>query len=420
MPTPHLSDELAKEAADAFIALGEKTAAAELLRLPRTTFNSRLKIAAERGMLGTKPVLPGFRIAQVSNTPNGDFIKQRREHGAEFEVPAGHTIKGVSALVDEEGREVLKWIKTREDAQSRDAMELAIHEAFDRHVGYSQLPPTPEFTDASLLTIYPIVDLHLGLFSWGKETGTDYDLKIASALLRDTVANLVARSAASRTAIVLDMGDYFHADDSRNQTKRSGNPLDVDTRYARVLQVGVELAVHCIELALQKHEHVIYRKLPGNHDDETSLMLAIALAAWFRNNPRVTVDTNPGRFFMHCFGKVMIAATHGDMLRMGDMAGFMAANWAKEWGATEFRYAYTGHVHHDRVKSGGGVRAESFNTLAAKDAWHAASGYVSARSAVSITMHKDMGEIDRLTVNLPHGAPVAANDNVPADQRRVA
>ncbi len=75
--------------------------------------------------------------------------------------------------------------------------------------------------------------------------------------------------------------------------------------------------------------------------------------------------------------------------------------------------AYTGHVHHDRVKSGGGVRAESFNTLAAKDAWHAASGYTSPRSAVSITMHEDMGEVDRLTVNLPRPRPIAANDNQP-------
>ncbi len=421
MPTPRLRDELAKEAADAFVALGDKTAAAALLGLQRNTFCSRLKVAAERGMLGTKPVLPGFAIKSIaSKDADGAWVKQAREVGEEFEVPTGHTVKGVSALVDAEGRTIQQWVKTREDAQSRDAMELAIHEAFDRHVGYSELPPAPTFTDASLLTIYPIVDLHLGLFSWGKETGADYDLKIASALLRNTIANLVARSARSHTAIVLDMGDYFHADDSRNQTKRSGNPLDVDTRYARVLQVGVELAVHCIELALQKHEHVIYRKLPGNHDDETSLMLAIALAAWFRNNPRVTVDTDPGRFFMHCFGKVMVAATHGDMLRMGDMAGFMAANWAKEWGVTEFRYAYTGHVHHDRVKSGGGVRAESFNTLAAKDAWHAASGYVSARSAVSITMHREMGEIDRLTVNLPAANFVATNDNVPAEQRRVA
>ena len=38
-----------------------------------------------------------------------------------------------------------------------------------------------------------------------------------------------------------------------------------------------------------------------------SLLLAIALASHFRNNPRVTVDTDPSRFFMHQHGRVMIA-----------------------------------------------------------------------------------------------------------------
>lgn len=413
MPTPPLSDELAQEAADAFRAHGSKTAAAAALGINPKTFTSRLNLASQRGLCGTQPVMPGFAIKSVASKDGDAWIRQTREHGEQFEVPAGHSVKGVSALVDADGREIQKWVKTARDQQTRDALELAIHEAFDRHVGYAIAPPEPMFTDDNLLTIYPIVDLHLGLYAWGRETGADYDVEIAAGLLRGAVSNLVARSASSSTAIVLDMGDYFHADDSRNQTKRSGNPLDVDTRYARVLQVGVELVVECIELALQKHQHVIYRKLPGNHDDETSLMLAIALSAWFRENPRVTVDTDPSRFFMRRFGRVMIAATHGDMLRMGDMAGFMAANWPKEWGATEFRFAYTGHVHHDRVKSGGGVRAESFNTLAAKDAWHAASGYVSARSAVSITMHKDMGEIDRLTVNLPRPELATANDNEP-------
>lgn len=410
-----LDDDLAREAAAALRAHGSVSEAARQLGVARQTLQWRLKRSAERGFMGPAETLPGYAIKSMSRKEGDAWVKQVKEAGAVWQVPEGHAVKGVSALVDADGRTVLEWKKTAVESQSRDAVKAAIHDAFDRHDGYALLPPAPSYTDASLLTVYPIVDLHLGLYAWGQETGADYDTEIAASLLRQAVKDLVARSAASHTAIVLDLGDYFHADDSRNQTKRSGNPLDVDTRYARVLQIGVELTVECIELALQKHARVIYRKLPGNHDDETSLMLAIALAAWFRNEPRVTVDTNPGRFFMHTHGKVMIAATHGDMLKMGDMAGFMAANWPRDWGNTEFRYAFTGHVHHDRVKSGGGVRAESFNTLAAKDAWHAASGYVSARSAVSITMHKDKGEVDRLTVNLPKaGKLVAANDNVAA------
>lgn len=407
MPTPPLSDEILTAAVEARAAHATTVDAAQSLGVSESTLRHRLARAAERGLMGYKPVLPGFAVKSVASKEGDAWIKQTKEHGDVFAVPAGHSVKGVSALVDADNRVIQQWVKTRDDGK-QDATREAIEAAFAGYAGRAVLPPAPSYTDDDLLTVYPIVDLHLGLYAWGRETGADYDLKIAADLLRRSVANLVARSANSRTALVLDLGDYFHADDSRNQTKRSGNPLDVDSRYARVLQVGVELAVECIELALQKHERVTYRKLPGNHDDETSLMLAIALAAWFRDNPRVTVDTDPGRFFVHRFGKVMISATHGDMLKMGDMAGFMAANWPKDWGATEFRYAYTGHVHHDRVKSGGGVRAESFNTLAAKDAWHAASGYVSPRSAVSITMHKDLGEVDRLTVNLPR----PANDNM--------
>ena len=66
-----------------------------------------------------------------------------------------------------------------------------------------------------------------------------------------------------------------------------------------------------------------------------------------------------------------------------------------------------------------GVKVESFNTLAAKDAWHAGMGFTSPRTAVAITLHKDFGEVDRLTVSRPMLArPVAANDN--GEKGRVA
>lgn len=400
MATPPLSDELAREAVEAFRLHGEKTAAAEALGLTRSTFCSRLNVAAQRGFLGYDPVLPGFALKSVASKVGEAWVKQTKAPGEVFELPDGHTVKGVSAYVDADNRVVAQWIKTKNEYQTAGLHE-AIKAAFEAYEGAAPLPPPQSFADEDLLTVYPIADLHLGMFSWAKETGADYDLKIAAKLLRTSMSNLVARSANAEHAIVLDLGDYFHADNSRNQTARSGNPLDVDSRYAKVVQLGFELAIQCVELALQKHRSVTYRKLPGNHDDETSLMLAVAVAAHFRNEPRVLIDTSPSRFFMRQHGKCMITATHGDQLKMGDMAGFVAANWPKEWGDTIYRYGYTGHVHNERalaVNTLRGLRAESFNTLAAKDAWHAGEGYQSPRNMVSITLHKDRGETDRLTV----------------------
>lgn len=398
MAAPALPDDLAKQAAEAYRLHGSQNAAAAALDISRTTLQGRLHTAARRGLMGTEPVLPGFQIKSVASKQGDAWVKQTAEHGEVFETPAGHAVKGVSALVDPEGRIVQQWIKTREE---RGAVALdALKAAFEAYRPAGLVTP-PAYTNDDLLTVYPIADLHLGMFSWAKETGADYDIDIASTLLRSSMNSLVSRSAAAKHAVVLDLGDYFHADNSQNRTMRSGNALDVDTRYSKVVQMGYELILECIELALQKHDFVEYRKLPGNHDDETSLMLAVAVAAFFRNHERVTVDTSPSRFFVHRHGKCMIAATHGDMLRMGDMAGFAAAQWPKEWGETTWRYGYTGHVHNERALSTStarGMRLESFNTLAAKDAWHAGEGYQSPRNMVSITLHKARGEVDRFTV----------------------
>jgi len=399
MPQPKLTDALAQEAVDALNAAGGNTShAAEALGLARGTFQNRLKAAALKGMLGPAKTLPGFEIKSIATKEGDSWVKQTREPGEEFAVPDGHIVKGVSALLDADGRTVQQWVKTREG--NAPILSEAIKAALESYEPAPLIAP-PAYTNDELLTVYPVADLHLGMFSWSKETGADYDIKIASSLLKSSMNNLVARSANSKQAVVLDVGDYFHADNSRNQTARSGNPLDVDSRYAKVVQMGFELVIQCIELALQKHDFVEYRKLPGNHDDETSLMLAVAVAAHFRANERVSVDTSPSRFYMRRHGLCMIVSTHGDMLKMGDLAGFAAAQFPSEWGETKFRYGYTGHVHNEKalaVNTLRGLRAESFNTLAAKDAWHAGEGYQSPRNMVSITLHKDRGEVDRFTV----------------------
>ena len=404
MPNLGFDRDTAAIAAGYFQRYGSKREAAKAMGVSESSFYRMLKAAGKFGIMGTKPVLPGYYLHRTSTQfgPDGElqreWVQQKPEPGEEFAVPDGHIVKGVSALLDAEGRTVQQWVKTREG--NAPVLSDAIKTALQSYEPAPLISP-PSFTNDDLLTVYPIADLHLGMFSWARETGADYDIKIASGLLKSSMNNLVARSANSRQAVVLDLGDYFHADNSRNQTARSGNPLDVDSRYAKVVQMGFELVIQCVELALQKHDFVEYRKLPGNHDDETSLMLAVAVAAHFRANERVSVDTSPSRFYMRQHGSCMIAATHGDQLRMGDMAGFVAANWPEQWGKTKYRYGYTGHIHNEKalaVNTLRGLRAESFNTLAAKDAWHAGEGYQSPRNMVSITLHKDRGEVDRFTV----------------------
>lgn len=385
---------------DAVRDAGSQRKAAKALGTSRHYVDNGMKIAAERGMLGFEPVLPGFRVASVSNGPNGTHITQKPERGDAFRVPEGHAVKGVSALVDEDGREIVKWIKTREEDVGRALLLETIEARLAAATCYATLPPAPSVTNSNLLAFYPIADPHLGAFAWGKETGADYDLDIAERILKESQGELVSRSAPAETALILDLGDFFHGDNTKNQTSKSGNPLDIDSRHPKVVEAGFMSVVWIIEQALQKHAKVIYRKLPGNHDEETSPTFALGIWAYFRSNPRVIVDKSPSRTFKYRFGKNLIAATHGDMLKMQDLAGWLAATHPKDWGDTEYRYGWTGHIHNKQALTVMGMTCESLNSPAAKDAWHAAMGFSAPRNMISVTYDAERGERDRLTVSV--------------------
>jgi hypothetical protein len=408
---------------------GAVAKAALLFGIPRQTLESRVapgglferlgvkvdwslygreeKEAALRGELGFKPVLPGFEIARASTTFDraGEVertsVTQKPERGPKFEVPQGHLVKGVSALVGPDGSTLAQWVKTRQDGYQEQFLE-SIKKTFEQYKGRAELAAPPISTEEHFATLYPIGDHHLGMYSWGEETGADYDVDIGERLLRGAMRDLVGGSYPSSLGIILSMGDFFHTDSSQNRTPESGHALDVDTRRTRVAQVGLKLMIDCVELALQKHERVEVRCLPGNHDPETTPWLSLALWAFFHANPRVSVDCSPARVWFRQFGLNMLSGTHGDKLKVQDLPMVMARDQAAMWGATRFRYGFTGHVHH-KQKLGdeiGGVYVESVPVLPGPDSWHAGMGYKSGRSMTSHTFHDKFGRRFQHTVSV--------------------
>lgn len=396
----HDDETLRKVAAAVASHKGNVSAAARSLNLNRETFRSQVNEAARRGLMGHGPVLPGYEIKSVATqSEDGAWVKQTKAPGEVFEVPAGHAVKGYSTLVDGDGRTVAQWIKTREETVTADLV-TAITAAFAEYRGHAKPIAAPRHTDSDLLSVYPIADQHNGLLAWGAETGESYDLKIGAERLRNTMRRLIAQAPASKQALILNLGDWQHADDSRNVTPRSGHQLDVDGRYFKVLTTGVQLMMDCIELALQKHETVRVRNIPGNHDPHASIALTVALSAFYARNPRVVVDDDPSEWFFHRFGATLIGAHHGHKCKPADMAMTMAVRRRADWGDTQFHYFYFGHIHHETAKEVGDVRCESFQTLAAKDAHSAGAGYNSGNSLTSITLHREEGEIGRHRINI--------------------
>jgi hypothetical protein len=407
VPTPPIPRELVQQAVDALARNnGVATYAARELGLARETFNGRLRTAARYGIDCPGYSTPeGFEIRARTVRLNsageitGQTISTAQERGEQFEPIPGHVVKGESVLLDADGRVSARWVKTREGAQQLEALTEALQAAL-ADVPVRPLISPPATSDADLLTLYPVADLHMGMMAWGRETGADYDVAIASELAVQSARELVSQSRPSRQAVVLGLGDYFHQNDKTNMTPRSGHVLDVDGRWPKVLLAGCEVAITIIDAALQKHDEVHARFLPGNHDPDAAVALSIALSLAYRGNTRVTIDLDPSLHWYMRFGRVLMGATHGHTMKPDRMAMMLASDRPEDWGQASFKHFFFGHIHHDTGRDVGPVRVESFRTIAAKDGYAHAGGYRAPRSMSAITFHAERGEIGRHKVHI--------------------
>jgi hypothetical protein len=322
------------------------------------------------------------------------------EHDMTRPVPPSYLVKGVSTYYNKDGKPSGQWVKSSLDnAQLEQVVKDFVINLAEEIKGLAPLSPPPKLKETDTLTVIPMGDPHFGLYAWAKDAGDDFDLDIAEKLTCGAIDRLIASSPNTHTALLLNLGDMFHADNQKNVTN-SGHQLDVDGRWAKVQQIGLRAIIYCLRRLLEKHEKVVFRINKGNHDGHSSYALALMISCYFHNEPRMEVDLSPSVAWYYPFGKVLIGSTHGDTVKGKDMMSIMASDIPEEWGRSRYRYWYVGHVHHRDVKEYQGGQVEYFRTLAARDAWHQGQGYRAGRDMCAIILHKEYGEIERHTCDI--------------------
>lgn len=398
-----------EQALEAFARHGDSyaKAAAEYGVSRGTVYNHVKRDRESKLITGAAP--DGYKVAKVSTTydANGEKTRQSvqvkldgRDPAKVTHVPDPKTIIKTSTLFDGDGNVSAQWVLEKPEDIKRENAWREFATTFAAEVPRAEAVMREEGWPAELCAVYPVGDHHVGMLAWAIETRSDsYDLKISEALLSTAARYLMQAAPVCEVALICFMGDFLHFDGFKAVTPQSGHLLDADSRFPKVARTAIRMARHMIEQALLRHQYVQVIWEIGNHDPVSAIFMMELLANVYENEPRVTIDTNPGKFHFFEYGRNLLMTTHGDNAKGDKLGMIMAADMPEAWGRTEHRLVLSGHVHHESRKDFTGFAMESVPVLIPNDAYAANGGYRSHRAMQVIVLDKQDGEVERHTFN---------------------
>jgi len=321
---------------------------------------------------------------------------------ADKPVVEGFEAKRISTYRDGEGNVLGEWLIQEQDKAQA---QLAIVEAIDNAcMGLPRIKPTkpPKHTNADLATLYTITDFHLGMYAWAAEGGEDWDMRIAEKVLINAIHDMMEGSPDSEVGIFLQLGDFLHWDGLLAVTPQNNHVLDADTRYGRLVELTLKVSRQVVDMLLEKHKRVVVFNCEGNHDQAGSVWLRKTMCAFYENEPRAEIDDTEFPYYAYLHGRTMLAFHHGHYTKIKGLPALFASEprFREMWGAANYTYIHTGHLHHVDTKPSedGGAITVRHPTLSARDAYTARSGYTAHRSASAITYDKVRGKVSEAVV----------------------
>lgn len=345
---------------------------------------------------GTKHILEEWTKTERATDAAGQELGQ---------PPPSFLLKKVSTATDGQGQVRLTWRQYfQEDKAKWDAFWKAARENAREYTGLAKPTKAPKLASCSdrLFDVYPIGDLHVGMYSWASETDHNFDLKIVGEDLMTMIDVLADRAPPSKRAMVVNVGDWFHAQDRKRETPTAGHRLDVDGRHAKVLRAGLDIRRRSIDRLLEKHDEVVCVDLCGNHDVDLALVIPIWLEEVYKNEPRVKILQNVNPYVYERFGTNLIGMCHGDGPDLGQLPMIMAHDRREAWGQTEHHQWITGHRHRDAETDFPSCLVTVVRTTSPRDAWAHWKGYRSSQGMTCFVFDRDGGEVDRVKSTLSY------------------
>jgi len=317
-------------------------------------------------------------------------------------LPAHLSVGKSTVQFDADGNVIQEW---RRQYPTVDLMQQVVDGLCERVKGKGKVSKTKKSrkTGEDILYEIDLFDAHVGMYADEKETlDGDYNCDIAAQRMIEATQALASRANNPSKCVLVFGGDMLHVDDRSNRTPASGHALDADSRYHRIVNYIIAACRECVDIAARIAPEVEVVVLEGNHSSHSELWLSRVLDAYYSNCSNVKVTTTPNPRKHMIWGDNLLLWAHGDKIAAQKWAMIIAAEFAKEWGATKYRHLKCGHVHHKKtiapviIDEQSGLVVEYLEALCATDAWHAGAGFVgSQKGASAFEYHKTEGLLTR-------------------------
>src|SRR5690606_19854226 len=164
---------------------------------------------------------------------------------------------------------------------------------------------TPPAT--GLLLEVSVPDRHIGKLAWAEATGGEAgDFDGAERAYRRALSSLLRKASPfgpERAQLVVG-SDRLHVDGAANQTTR-GTPQETAGAWQAAFRPALDLMQMTVEsIATIAPADVL--TVPGNHATALEHVIGEALAALYRNHPRVTVDSTAAPRKYREWGRVLL------------------------------------------------------------------------------------------------------------------
>lgn len=237
-------------------------------------------------------------------------------------------------------------------------------------------------------------DIHIGALSWAEEVGEDNDYKITFSNIRRVLAKILKtiNRGDFKKLYLCFLGDFLHID-TEGGTTTKGTNVDFDSRPKKMIMKGNEIIMEIISTLSILPTEVYW--VEGNHSRNIEFAVFNAMPFIFKNEKHIKFNVTPMERKAFVYGQNLIGLEHGEINKKNEF-NWLQVEFRKEWGETSYSEQHSGHIHHESVKTQGGIIKRSNPSLKPIDKYEYGEGYHSFKRVIGYVWHEE----DNLTEQL--------------------